>query len=185
MAPKATIYKVTLNISDMDRNYYAQHSLTLAKHPSETDERLMVRLLAFAMYADETLAFGKGISEEDPALWLKNLTGDIDLWIEVGKPDQRVITKACTRAKQVALILYGSSADIWWKNNHESLTHKTNLTVKQLPYATTQAMASMAGCNMDLNCNIEDNQIFLMSDETTLAIDPVILLQPKNKIHQK
>lgn len=179
MALKATIYKVNLNVANMDRNYYQQHLLTLAKHPSENDERLMVRLLAFAMYAEEALAFGKGISEEDPTVWLKNMTGDIDLWIEVGKPDERIITKACGRAKQVVLILYGASTDSWWKSNHEVFIRKTNLTIKQLPYASIQAMAAMAKRNMDLDCNIQDGQIFLMSDEATLNIEPVVLLQSK------
>ena len=179
MALKATIYKVNLNVANMDRNYYQQHPLTLARHPSENDERLMVRLLAFAMYADEALAFGKGISEEDPTVWLKNMTGNIDLWIEVGKPDERIINKACGRARQVVLILYGASTDSWWKNNQEAFIRKTNLTVKQLPYESVQAMAAMAKRNMDLDCNIQDGQIFLMSEEATLNIEPVVLLQPK------
>ena len=89
MALNSTIYKVELQISDMDRHYYATHALTLARHPSETEERLMVRLLAFALYADERLEFGKGISDEDePALWRKAYTDEIELWIEVGQPDE-------------------------------------------------------------------------------------------------
>ncbi|MDD5772656.1 MAG: YaeQ family protein [bacterium] len=179
MALKATIYKVNLNVANMDRNYYQQHSLTLAKHPSENDERLMVRLLAFAMYADEALAFGKGISEEDPTIWLKDLTGNIDLWIEVGKPDERIITKACGRARQVVVILYGGSTDLWWKNNQEAFIRRTNLTLKQIPNESIQAMAAMAKRNMDLSCNIQDDQISLMTDEATLNIEPVVLLQSK------
>ncbi len=179
MALKATIYKVNLNVANMDRNYYHEHSLTLAKHPSENDERLMVRLLAFAMYADEALAFGKGISEEDPTIWLKDLTGNIDLWIEVGKPDERIITKACGRARQVVVILYGGSTDLWWKNNQEAFIRRTNLTVKQISNESIQAMAAMAKRNMDLSCNIQDDQISLMSAEATLNIEPVVLLKSK------
>jgi len=99
MASNATIYKTTIQIADMDRQYYQDHVLTLARHPSETDERMMVRLLAFALHAHEALSFGRKVSaEEEPALWLKDLTGAIDLWIEVGQPDEKIIRRACGRA---------------------------------------------------------------------------------------
>ena len=114
MAIKSTVFKATLQIADMDRHYYAEHALTLAQHPSETDERLMVRLLAFALYADAALAFGKGISSDDEAdLWCKDLTGAIERWIIVGLPDERTVRKASGRADQVVVIGYGRSADIW------------------------------------------------------------------------
>ena len=178
MALKATIYKVSLQIADMGRNYYQHHDLTLAKHPSETDERLMVRLLAFAMYADASLEFGKGISEDDPALWKKDLTGDIMLWIEVGQPREKTILKACGRSRQVVLVLYGSNADQWWKNNHEAFAHKNNLTVVQLSYEDTQSMAAIAGRNMELSCNIEDRHIYLIGEEVNLSIAPKALQGP-------
>ena len=108
MASNATIFKATMQISDMDRHYYEDHALTLARHPSETDERMMVRLLAFALHAHENLSFGRGLSsEEEPALWQKDLTGAIDLWIEVGQPDEKTIRQACGRAKQVCIYIYG------------------------------------------------------------------------------
>jgi len=108
MASNSTIFKATLQISDMGRQYYQDHTLTLARHPSETDERMMVRLLAFALHAHEALSFGRGLSsEEEPALWLKDLTGAIDLWIEVGQPDEKTIRQACGRAKQVCIYTYG------------------------------------------------------------------------------
>jgi uncharacterized protein YaeQ len=110
MALNSTIYKVELQISDMDRHYYATHALTLARHPSETEERLMVRLLAFALYADDRLEFGKGISDEDePALWRKAYTDEIELWIELGQPDEARIRKACGRSRQVVVINYGGN----------------------------------------------------------------------------
>lgn len=175
MALGATIFKVDLTVANMDRHYYHQHSLTLAQHPSETDERLMVRLLAFALYADEALAFGRGISEEDPALWRKDRTGAVDLCIEIGLPREKVILKACGAAKQVVLLLYGTGADLWWKNNHKAFSNKKNLTVIQLPCKDTRAMAAIARRNIDLTCNIEDGQISLISGEKTLCIEPVIL----------
>jgi uncharacterized protein YaeQ len=98
MALKATVVKAELQVSDMDRHYYASHNLTLAQHPSETDERLMVRLLAFALNADERLEFGKGLSSDDePDLWRRDYTGDIELWIDLGQPDESRIRKASGR----------------------------------------------------------------------------------------
>ena len=123
MALKATIFKADLQIADMDRSYYADHSLTVARHPSETDERMMVRLLAFALHAGEALAFGKGLSTEDePDLWLRDLTGVIDLWIDVGLPDEKRIRRACGRAEQVYVYSYGGhGADLWWKQTGADL----------------------------------------------------------------
>src|SRR6266542_2837271 len=111
MATNATIFKATLHIADMDRQYYEDHSLTLARHPSETDERMMVRLLAFAMHAHEALSFGRGLSTEDePDLWQKDLTGLIERWIEVGQREEKNIRQACGRAKQVVIYTYGGRA---------------------------------------------------------------------------
>ena len=102
MASNATIYKAALRIADLDRQYFQDHTLTLARHPSETEERLMVRMLAFALHADEALSFGRGIGTEDePALWQRDATGTIDLWIEIGQPDEKTLRQACGRAKQV------------------------------------------------------------------------------------
>ena len=114
MALKSTIYKADLQIADMDRHYYQDHSLTLARHPSETDERLMVRLLAFVRHANESLIFAKGLSDVDePDLWQKDLTGAIELWIDVGQPDERRMLKACGRASQVVVYSYSSTSAIW------------------------------------------------------------------------
>ena len=177
MAVKATIFKAELQISDMDRNYYQAHSLTLAQHPSETGERLMVRLLAFALNASESLAFGKGISTDDePDLWQKDLTGVIDLWIEVGQPDEQRIRKACGRAAQVLVYCFsGRSADIWWEKNASALERCKNLSVIDIPSAASQAMAALAGRNMQLQCFIQDGQVQLMNDETTVQIDLTLL----------
>ena len=180
MALKATIYKATLNIANMDTHYYEEHSLTLAKHPSETDERIMVRLLAFIMYANESLEFGKGISEDDePALWQKDFSGDIQLWIEIGQPEERIIRKACGRSKDVILILYGAHTDLWWKKNQRDFVKKTNLTVIALPYEATQTLTAMAERTMRLTCNIESGIIMVMNNQASVSIEPVILFQPR------
>ena len=180
MALKATIYKAELQIADMDRHYYQQHSLTLARHPSETDERMMVRLLAFALYADEALAFGKGLSADDePDLWLKDLTGSIRLWIEVGLPDEREIRKACGRATQVVLITYGGRpADMWWKQNREKLMKQGNLTILDISSETTKLLSMAASRNMQLSCTLQDEQLLFTTDAVALEINPVILFKP-------
>lgn len=106
MALKATIYKAVVNVADLDRNRFLDAALTLARHPSETQERMMLRLLAWIKYADERLQFTRGLSAEDePEVWLRNDHLGIDLWIELGLPDERRIKKACTQASDVALLL--------------------------------------------------------------------------------
>ena len=179
MAIKSTIYKIDLQIADMDRHYYAQHSLTLARHPSETDERLMVRLIAFMLYANEALTFGKGLSDdEEPDLWQKDLTGAIELWIDVGLPDEREIRKACGRAAQVAVVLYGGrAADMWWDQNSKALLKLNNLTVINLP--DTQEIADIAARGMSISCTIQDQQILLGHATGSVEINPVVL-KPSN-----
>jgi uncharacterized protein YaeQ len=173
MAIKATIFKAALQVADMDRHYYAEHALTLARHPSETDERMMVRLLAFALYADDALAFGKGISGEDePDLWHKDLTGAIERWIEVGLPDERIIRKACGRAEQVVVISYGRAADIWWNENRDKLQRLNNLTVLKLDSQATLALAALASRTMQLQCTIQEGHIMMTSDAGMIEVEP-------------
>ncbi|MEO5735636.1 MAG: YaeQ family protein, partial [Rubrivivax sp.] len=135
MAIKATVYKATLQIADMDRSLYATHALTLAREPSETDERLMVRLLAFGLHVpaddhDGALTFARGLTENDePALWQRSLAGDLRQWIEVGQPDDRKLVRACGRADRVCLYTYGHSAAVWWAGIQTKLTRLSNLEV--------------------------------------------------------
>ena len=180
MAPKATIYKAELQISDMDRGYYATHALTLARHPSETDERLMVRLLAFALHADERLEFGRGLSTDDePDVWRKSLTGEIELWIELGQPDEQRIRKACGRARQVVVISYsGRSADIWWEKIAAGLARSKNLTVIDIPAASVQALATLASRNMQLQCLVQDGHAQLMNETATVTVEPTLRMAP-------
>ncbi|MEP6898174.1 MAG: YaeQ family protein [Rhodanobacter sp.] len=175
MALNSTIYKVELQISDMDRHYYATHALTLARHPSETEERLMTRLLAFALYADDRLEFGKGISDEDePALWRKAYTDEIELWIEVGQPDETRIRKACGRSRQVVVINYGgNAAEIWWNRNGSSLMRNRNLTVLDIPAATIAGLVALLQRGMRLQCLIQDGQLQMMNDADSVSVDPL------------
>lgn len=178
MALKSTVYKVDLQIADMDRNYYQSHSLTIAQHPSETDERMMVRILAFALYASDTLAFGKGLSAEDePDLWQKDLTGAIDLWIDVGLPDERDIRKACGRSKQVVVVSYGrAAADIWWNQQRSKLEKLSNLTVLKLPAETSQELTTLVNRTMQLQCTIQDGEVLVSGETGSVRAEPVVLV---------
>jgi uncharacterized protein YaeQ len=176
MAIKATIFKASLQVADMDRHYYADHALTLAQHPSETDERMMVRLLAFALCAGEGLAFAKGLSsDEEPDLWQRDLTGAIEHWIEVGLPDERIVRRASGRAAQVTVFSYGRSADIWWNENRGKLQRLDNLAVIRLAPETTQALAGLASRTMQLQCTIQEGHIMLTSAAGMIEIAPEIL----------
>ncbi len=172
MAIKSTIFKAELQISDMDRHYYANHALTIARHPSETDERMMMRVLAFAIHAHEYLAFGKGLSADDePDLWQKDLTGAIELWIEVGLPDDRSILKACGRAARVVVYAYSPTTYIWWNQTGSRIERAKNLTVLQVPAEASQALADMSERTMQLQCTIQDGQIWMTSGEKTVEIN--------------
>lgn len=165
MATKATIYKALLNIANMDSHYYAEHNLTLAQHPSETDLRLMVRLVAFILNANEDLEFCKGISQDDePDLWQKSLGGDIELWIDLGQPDEKRIKKACGRSKKVIIYTYQEGmAAAWWKQIETSLTRFTNLSVIYLDIEGD--IESLAKRAMSLQANISDEELTLMDDK--------------------
>lgn len=175
MALKSTIYKAELNIADMDRNYYAAHVLTLARHPSETEERLMVRLMSFMLFANDALTFGKGLSEDDaPDLWQKDLTDAIQLWIDVGLPSERDIKKACGKSNQVAVVLYGGRvAEMWWAQNSKTLLKLNNLCVINLP--ETETLTAICTRNMQISCNIQDGQFFISSDNDSVEVEPVFL----------
>jgi uncharacterized protein YaeQ len=173
MALKATIFKARLQVSDMDRNHYATHALTLARHPSETDERMMVRLLAYALDADEALEFGRGLSAEDePDLVRRDLTGAIELWIEVGLPDERDVRKAAGRAREVKVYTYGRGADIWWNENGAALARLANVSVIDLPGDITQGLARFADRNMDLQCLVQEGAVWFTRGDDTLHLEP-------------
>src|SRR5512140_3005092 len=157
MASNATIFKATLQTADMDPNYYDRHALTIARHPSETDERMMVRLLAFALHADEALVFGRGLSTEDePDLSRCDLTGAIEQWIDVGLPDEREVRKACGRAREVFVLAYGGRAvDLWWEAARDKLERQERLDVREVPFEASRALAQMTGRTMRLQVTIQ------------------------------
>ncbi len=182
MALKSTIFKADLQISDLGRNYYHDHSLTIARHPSETDERLMVRLLAFALHADESLVFANGMGTDDePALWKKDLTGAIKLWIDVGQPDEKRVRRACGRAEQVVIYSYGGhGADVWRDQMSGSLDRVRNLTVATLPGPVTKALAALAQRSMRFQITIQDGQVWMGDGKDTVHFEMPAAVVPRD-----
>jgi uncharacterized protein YaeQ len=180
VALKATIFKAEMQVSDLDRGHFATHALTVARHPSETDERMMVRLLAFALNADEALEFGRGLSAEDePDLVKRDLTGAIDLWIEVGLPDEREVRKACGRASAVKVYLYGGrAASLWWAQNRAALEKLRNAAVVEVPAEASAALARWAERNMRLSCTIQDGHVYFARGDETIEVAVDNLLVP-------
>lgn len=180
MALKSTVFKAELQVSDMDRHYYQSHALTLAQHPSETEQRVMVRLLVYALHADERLEFGKGLSSEEPDLWRKDLTGQVELWIEVGQPDEQAIRRACGKARAVFVYTYsGNSAQVWWDKIGSDLERCRNLTVIDLNAENGKALAALAQRGMQLQCFIQDGQAQIIADNAIVPIELVTRMQAR------
>lgn len=180
MALKATIFKASLQVSDMDRNYYGEHSLTLARHPSETDERMMVRVLAFALNAHEHLAFGKGLSDTDePDLWQKDLTGRIVHWIDVGQPDEKRLIRASARAERVTVYTYGNRAEMWWNATADRFARAKKLEVWRVPASASAALGKLAARTMQLQCTIQEGQLWFSNAEEAVQMELVVLTEGK------
>jgi uncharacterized protein YaeQ len=180
MAQKATIFKADLAVADMDRGHFATHALTLARHPSETDERMMIRLLAFALHADDALTFGRGLSSEDEAdLALRDLTGAVQLWIDVGLPDERSLRKASGRSARVVVYAYGGRAvDLWWNKCRDALERLPNFSAFVVPPEASQALARLAQRTMQLQCTVQDGHLWFSNATETVAVTLVALPHP-------
>ena len=183
MALKSTIFKATLSIADIDHSYYADHSLTLARHPSETDERMMIRLLALALNAHElqdtcggdgTLSFGAGLSDpDDPDLWLKDFTGATRLWIEVGQPEDKPLLKACQKADAVRVYAFNHAAEVWWRGIENKLTRLDKLQVWRVPTEASQELARMAERSMQLQATVQDGAVTISGQTGSVHIEPL------------
>ena len=174
MAQKATIYKVELSVSDMDRNYYETHKLTVAKHPSETDERLMVRLFAFALNAHEQLELTKGLSTDDePDIWQKSLSGELELWLALGLPSEKVIRQSCGKADKVIVYSFGGrTADVWWDKIKNSVARFDNLLVMNLSEQDSSDLGALASRSMKMQVNIQDGEAMVSLDDSVVYISP-------------
>jgi uncharacterized protein YaeQ len=183
MALKATVFKAQLAVADIDHAYYADHALTLARHPSETDERMMVRLVALALHAHElqtvcqgdgTLAFGKGLSDpQEPDVWLRDFTGATRRWIEVGQPDDVAITKACRQADQVAVYAFHHAAEVWWRGIEGKLARLSNLSVWRIPTEPSQALAALAQRSMQLQATVQEGALMLGDSDRHVDLEPL------------
>lgn len=181
MSAKATVYKVELQISDIDRGYYQTHAFSLAQHASETAERLMVRVLAYALNADAMLAVAGGLAcDDEPELWRRDRTGEIEQWIDLGQPDPQRVRRACGRARQVLIYTYsGRSAQVWWDKVGDELKLRKNLTVIDIPNAACASMAELTARTMRLQCLVQDGLVQLSNAELSVQIEPQIRCQPK------
>jgi uncharacterized protein YaeQ len=177
MALKATIFKAELAIADMDRHYYATHQLTLARHPSENDERMMLRLVAFALNAHEQLQFTKGLStDNEPDLWQKSLSDEIDLWIDLGQPSEKRIRQACGKAKQVKIYTYGgNTAEAWWQQAAKICIRHSNLQVINIDATTSEQLAELTERTMQLQVNIQDDELLISSSKGSVTFTPQTL----------
>ena len=183
MALKSTVFKVNLQIADIDHGYYADHALTLARHPSETDERMLVRLAALALHAhqlqdvchgDGTLAFGAGLSDPDePDVWLRDFTGRTRLWMEVGQPEDKPLLKACSKADAVVLYCFSHAAEIWWKGIENKLSRAQNLSEFRIPAVTSQALAALAQRSMQLQATLQEGMLTLSDSAHSVALEPL------------
>lgn len=173
MAIKSTVFKVDLQITDLDRDYYQGHHLTVARHPSETNERMLMRIIAFALHASDDLVFTKGISSDDePDIWEKNLTGEIVLWIDLGQPDEKRIRQACGKSKSVIIYTYNQrSSTIWWPQIKNKLERFKNLTVVNLSVSDEDGLDTMVDRTIELQCTVQDSHIWLSSSNSTVQIE--------------
>jgi len=176
MGSKSTVYKAEIEISDIDRGYYAKHNLTLAQHPSENDRRLMARLIAFVLFADERLEFGRGLSnEEDPDLWQRDLAGNIQTWIELGQPDESAVRRACGKAQQVILVSYsGNPAEVWWNKNAISFARSKNLTVIDLDTGEVDAASQFLERTIRLQAMIQEGGCQIIRGADSVWVRPRI-----------
>ena len=175
MAQKATIYKVELSVSDMDRHYYETHKLTVAKHPSETDERLMVRILAFALNAHEQLEMTRGLSTDDePDIWQKSLSGELELWVALGLPSEKVVRQSCGKSDEVIVYCYGGkTAEVWWEKIKNSTTRFDNLQVINFSENDTSELGRLASRAMKLQVNIQDGDVMVSVDERIVYVTQI------------
>ncbi|HEX5373739.1 MAG TPA: YaeQ family protein [Aquabacterium sp.] len=184
MAIKATIYKAQIQLADMDRHVYADPALTIARHPSEADERMMIRVLALALgwpadTSEGTLELAKDMWEPDePALWQKNFSGEILQWVEVGQPDDKRLMKACGRADRVTVWAFQSSTPVWWNGIANKLTRASKLTVWQVPSDQSQALAAMAQRSMQLQITVQDGTVWVNDGQESVEISPIKLMGP-------
>lgn len=179
MALKPTIYKAQVELADSDRNCFDSLSLTLACHPSETVERMAVRLLAYCLQAQRGLEFTRGLSTaEEPDLWRHADSGEIEQWIEIGQPEEPRLRKACGRAGEVLVYAFGRSADTWWKLNGEAIAALPRLQVWQFAWPEVESVAKLLDRTVQLNISIVGGVLYVDNGSGSTTLEPVQLHAP-------
>ncbi len=181
MALKATIHKASISFSDLDRNVYRDHEVTIARHPSETEERMLVRLLALVLNAPEnndhgTLELGKDLWEADePALQQQDLTGLPVHWIELGQPDEKRLVRICRRVPKVTVYSFSTATPTWWSALAGKLSPIKNLTVWQIPSEQTEALGALVERTMELQVTLQEGTLTVDADDKSVELIPVRL----------
>lgn len=181
MALRSTVYKASLQLAHLDRGVFADHALTLALHPSETEERLMVRVLAYALEAPAddargALQFARGLSDADePDLWQRDLTGAVVHWIELGQPDARRLARACGRAERVSVYCFAAAAPIWWAGIEAEVARLPGLAVHRIDAAESRALAALAARSMTLQVTVQEGHVWFGAGGQTVEITPLTL----------
>ena len=176
MGSKVNISRIVLNVSDIDRNYYKEHKFTIAHQPSDAETYIIVRILVFALNAKDRLLFTNGNDRNhEPDIWLKDLTGDIELWIEIGEPHEKRVRKACARSKEVIIYTYtGENSNIWWRRKNSKFNQFKNLSVINLPTQILDDLATMIDRTMELQCTIHDGHVWISNKDCTVEFDPIM-----------
>lgn len=177
MAEKASVYKAGIQLADMDRQVYGDYSLILALHPSETHERLLVRILAFCYRAAENLTFTRGLSSVDePDLWRKHDDGRILEWIEVGQPSLERLKKASSQAESVRVFAYGKGMDIWWKNNAAAMTALPKVSLHAFASDELRPLCDAMQKNMQGSVTITEAMAYVTLQDITasLTLQPLL-----------
>lgn len=183
MSIKSTIFKANVQIADIDNAYYADHNLTLARHPSETDERMMIRLVALTLHAhklqsvcsgDGVLSFGAGLSDPDePDVVLRDFTGAIRVWLEMGQPEEKPLSKACNKSDEVHLYCFHHAAEVWWRAIETKLTRLPKLSVWRIPTEASKALEKLAARSMNLQATVQEGALMLSDGKDTVTVEPI------------
>ena len=176
MALKPTIYKAQVKLADSDRNCFEELALTVAKHPSETIERMTVRLLAYCINSGRGLEFTKGLSSADePDIWQHADNGEIEHWIELGQPEEPRLRKACGKAKNISVYAFGKSADTWWKLNGDAIAALPRIQIWQFPWTEVEAASDMMSRTMKLGLSIVGGTLYLDDGSSSVTLEPSML----------
>ncbi len=168
MARKAAIHRAQIELSHVDRGVYGEIRVTVARHPSETSERMLARLLAFALRHEEGLEFGRGVSTpEEPDAWSRDPDGRIRQWIEVGQPDAQRLVKAARQSERATLFAFGSGVERWRRAQLEGRPLPPNLHVARIDDAFLDALASSLDRTLRWTLTVSEGALFLAQDGAT------------------